>query len=342
MQGTQKSASSGGARGGKLKARVIDEALEVIKREKEALSGLLTKIDGSFERAFDILLNIKGHVLVSGLGKSGIIARKISTTLTSTGTPATFLHPTEGLHGDIGILSPRDAAIIISNSGGGEDLLPLLTLFRKFNTPVILITSDDKCQLSKYSDVTIAYGNVKEACPFNLVPTSSAVVSMAIGDALAVTLMKAKGFKKEDYALLHPGGSIGARMLTTVSDLMHTGDEHPEIGSDCTLRQAIMEMTCKKLGVTAVTSPNGALKGVITDGDLRRILDSGEDGVIDKKVADFLKGKKAPKTVLPEMLAVKALAIMREFSITSLVVTGKSGKPEGTIHIHDILKAGIA
>ena len=319
------------------------EVESVILSEIRALEKVLSKIDGSYQKAIDALLALKGRVLVSGIGKSGIIAKKIAATLTSTGTPASFIHPLDSMHGDIGIVSSKDVAIILSNSGKSDELLTLIMLFKRFGTPVILITSKKTVDLAKYSNITIAYGSVKEACPFNMVPTSSAIASLAVGDALAVALFKCKGFKKEDYALIHPGGSLGARMFLTVKDLMHTGKDHPQININATLKDAIVEMTSKKnLGMTCVVDNNNNIMGVITDGDLRRILEVGDDKLLQRPLSTILKKNIEPKTIGPELLAVEALAMMRKHSITSIVVVKGLKKPIGTIHIHDLLKAGLA
>lgn len=313
-------------------------AKQVFASEIKAIQALSQNLGKSFENVVHCLLQVKGKVIFSGVGKSGLVARKIAATLSSTGTPSVYLHPVDCMHGDLGILTSEDAAILISRSGNTEELLNMIPGFRRFNVPIISICSNRRSSLGRASDFVLELGTIAEACPYNLTPTSSTTATMVLGDALAVVLLKMKGFKKEDYALLHQSGSLGRRLLLRVSDLMAAGDSIPVVSKNESLRNAILTMTSKNLGMTTVVDDKNKLIGILTDGDLRRIL-QGE--ACNLETATYKLMTTRPKTVTKETLAAQALAYMEQYEITSLVVVDKNNKVEGVIHIHDIIKAGV-
>jgi arabinose-5-phosphate isomerase len=275
---------------------------------------------------------------VSGMGKSGLIGQKIAATLASTGTPAFFLHPAEGIHGDLGMLARHDTVIALSNSGETEEVLKLLPFVKRLNIPVIALTGRIQSNLAKNSDVILDVSVSEEACPMGLAPTASTTAMLAMGDALAITLLQKRGLREEDFAQFHPGGTLGRRLLLKVQDLMHQGNAVPCIHSNATIHDALLEMTAKKLGMTTVLDDAGRLFGVITDGDLRRCLERGID-LSAARVHDL--ASRAPKTITPDALAARAVQIMEEFSITSLVVLDEHGSVVGVLHLHDLLKSGI-
>ncbi len=319
---------------------LIETAKEVIKIELQAVEELLNKIDKSFEDACKIFYECKGKVIVTGIGKSGIIGQKIAATLASTGTPAFFMHPAEGLHGDLGVISKKDVVLAISNSGASEEVVKLLPIFKRLGVKIVVMTGKKRSVLAKAGDVVLDISVKKEACPFNLAPTASTTVTLVLGDAIAVALIKMRGFKEEDFALRHPGGSLGKRLLLKVFDLMHTGDEIPLVRHDILMKNALFEITSKKLGCTGVLDSEGKLIGIITDGDLRRALAKYQD-VLNKAAHELMTQN--PKWITKDELAAKALQIMENYSITSLFVfdTDKKDSLVGIIHLHDILKAGI-
>ncbi|OGQ36106.1 MAG: D-arabinose 5-phosphate isomerase [Deltaproteobacteria bacterium RIFCSPHIGHO2_12_FULL_43_9] len=318
---------------------LIDNGRRVIKLEAEAVEGLLPKIDVSFVKAIKLIKSCEGRVVVTGTGKSGQIARKIAATLASTGTPAFFLHAVEGMHGDLGMIVSNDVVIALSNSGETEvtELLPIL---KRLGVSIIAMTGNKNSSLAKAADVVLDISVKEEACSMGLVPTSSTTATLAMGDALAVTLLKEQNFKEQDFALRHPGGTLGKRLLLTVDDLMHSGDMLPLVFPHTSMREAIVEITSKRLGVTGVIDGNGALVGIITDGDLRRGLEKRQN-LLDLTAADILT--KEPKTIYAGELAEKGLQIMESFKITSLFVVKKEfpKKPVGILHLHDLLKAKI-
>jgi arabinose-5-phosphate isomerase len=319
---------------------LLEVAKEVIKIEIDAISDLEKRLDDSFIKACDILYNCKGKVVVTGIGKSGIIGQKIASTLASTGTPAFFMHPAEGMHGDLGVLSRSDVVIAISNSGQSEEILKILPIIKRFGVKLIVMTGKKRSALAKAGDVVLDISVKKEACPLNLAPTASTTVTLVLGDALAVALIKLRGFNENDFAIRHPGGALGRRLLLRVSDLMHEGENIPLVRENTSMREVIYEITSKKLGVTGVVGDNGELIGVITDGDLRRALEKFED-LLNRKAYEIMT--KNPKWILKDELAAKALETMERYSITSLFVFDKepNRKPVGIIHLHDLLKAGV-
>ncbi|HET8579828.1 MAG TPA: KpsF/GutQ family sugar-phosphate isomerase, partial [Nitrospiraceae bacterium] len=291
-----------------------------------------------FTEAVDLLYRCAGKVVVSGMGKSGLIGQKIAATLASTGTPAFFLHPAEGIHGDLGMLARRDALIAISNSGETEELLKLLPFVKRLNIPVVALTGRVQSTLAKNSEVVLDVSVGEEACPMGLAPTASTTATLAMGDALAIALLQKRGCKEEDFAQFHPGGTLGHRLLLKVRDLMHVGEAIPRVHHQASWREAMQVMTTKKLGMTTVVDEAGRLLGVITDGDLRRrFLERGID-LATAKALDL--ASKNPKMIGPDELAARAVQVMEAFSITSLVVVEEQ-QLIGVIHLHDLLKSGI-
>lgn len=320
---------------------IIDEARRVIRVEAEALSAMAERIDASFERAVDLILRSPGRVIVSGMGKSGLVGQKIASTMASTGTPAFFLHPAEGIHGDLGMIMKGDIVVAISNSGETEEILKILPSIKRLGANMVAMSGNPSSNLVRSCDVFLDVSVAEEACPLGLAPTASTTATLAMGDALAVALLVSRGFKAEDFAIFHPGGSLGKKLITRVEDLMHEGDAVPLVQEDTLMKEALFVITDKGLGVTGVCDPNGALKGVITDGDLRRSLEKGFD-ILNQRAAEIMKH--GPLRIKRSELAAAALQIMEQRAITSLFVFENDGSPApcGIIHLHDILKAGIA
>jgi arabinose-5-phosphate isomerase len=316
----------------------LEHGKRVLDIEARAIASLVDRLDDRFTKAVDLLFICSGKVVVSGMGKSGLIGQKIAATLASTGTPAFFLHPAEGIHGDLGMLARHDTVIALSNSGETEEVLKLLPFVKRLNIPVIALTGRIQSNLAKNSDVILDVSVSEEACPMGLAPTASTTAMLAMGDALAITLLQKRGLREEDFAQFHPGGTLGRRLLLKVQDLMHQGNAVPCIHSNATIHDALLEMTAKKLGMTTVLDDAGRLFGVITDGDLRRCLERGID-LSAARVHDL--ASRAPKTITPDALAARAVQIMEEFSITSLVVLDEHGSVVGVLHLHDFLKSGI-
>jgi arabinose-5-phosphate isomerase len=310
----------------------------VLEIEARAVRALVDRLDDSFVKAVELLAQCEGKVVVSGMGKSGLIGQKIAATLASTGTSSFFLHPADGVHGDLGMLARRDALIAISNSGETQELLQLLPYVGRMGIPIVSLTGRMNSTLAKNSDVTLDVSVAEEACPMGLAPTASTTAALALGDALAVALLQKRGFKEEDFARFHPGGTLGRRLLVKVKDLMHAGTDLPQVAESVSGTAAILEMTAKKLGMTTVVDQDGKLSGIITDGDLRRLIQQGVD--FTKLTAGQLASKN-PKTIGPEDLAAKAVEVMERFSITTLVVTEGGRTIRGVIHLHDLLKNGI-
>ena len=319
----------------------IDVAKRVLKIEGDSLYALMDKIGDSFEKAVDLILQCKGKVVVSGMGKSGLICKKIASTLTSTGTPALFLHPAEGIHGDLGVLVKNDIVVAVSNSGETDELSKIIPLVKRMGIKLISVTGNTSSTLARAGDVVLDIGVREEACPLGLAPTASTTSTLAMGDALAVALLERRGFTKEDFAFVHPGGAIGKKLILLVQELMHVGDRIPLVKEDTLMKEAIFEITSKGLGVTGVVDGSGTLAGIITDGDLRRALET-DDNLMTKRVKDVMSAQ--PKIIEINDLAARALQIMESFSITSLFVHNgvEKMKPVGIVHIHDLLKAGVA
>ena len=315
----------------------VEHGRRVLEIEARAIQGLVDRIGREFTAAVERLYGCSGKVVVSGMGKSGLIGQKIAATLASTGTPAFFLHPAEGTHGDLGMLARRDTLIAISNSGETEELLRLLPFVKRLGIPLIAMTGRPHSTLAKNSDVILDVSVPEEACPLGLAPTASTTATLAMGDALAVALLQKRGFREDDFARYHPGGTLGRRLLLTVRDLMHDGEAIPKVLGTATVREAIMEMTTKKLGMTTVVDEEGGLLGVITDGDLRRFLEKGLD-LHQGRASDL--GSKQPKSIAPDELAARALQIMEQHAITSLVVM-EDRRLVGVLHLHDLLRNGV-
>lgn len=318
---------------------ILETAANVLRIEADSISALINRLDENFEKTVDCLIAIKGKVILTGMGKSGIIARKISSTLASTGTPSFFMHPAEASHGDLGVISPDDAVIVLSNSGNTKEIVSILPAIKLIGAKIIGFSGNKNSQLSMLSDYFFDVSVAQEACPYNLAPTASTTVQLAIGDALAVSLLKERNFLEEDFAKLHPGGSIGKKFLK-VADIMHKGEEIPLVKDSALLKDAIIEMNFKRLGLTGVIDENMCLCGIVVDGDLRRALTDSAN-IIDKPVKDVMT--KNPKIILKDALAASALQKMEELKITSLfaVESENDNRPAGVIHIHDIVKAGI-
>jgi arabinose-5-phosphate isomerase len=322
-----------------VKSDRIARAARVLAVEAAAIDGLREKIDERFARAVDLLRVARGKVVVTGMGKSGLIARKIAATMASTGTPAFFLHAADGIHGDLGMVRRGDVVIALSNSGETEEIVRLLPVFQRMGLPVIALTGKTDSTLGRYADVVLDVGVAEEACSLGLAPTASTTAALAMGDALAVVLFEEKGFSEGDFAQLHPGGALGRR-LQTVADLMHTGDALPMVSPDAPLKDALLVISAKRLGVTGVVDGEGMLAGVITDGDVRRATAAGVD--LYRTTAGEVMSV-SPKRIGARELAAAALRKMEEYSITSLFVFDADSpkKPVGIVHIHDLLKAGV-
>lgn len=318
---------------------ITDLAKEVLDIEAHSILKLKNSINGNFEKAIDILYSCKGRVIVTGMGKSGIIGKKIAATLSSTGTPSYFLHPAESTHGDSGIITREDVVIAISNSGETKELLNLLPLVKRFGVPMIAMTGGLNSTLSKTSDVMLDISVEKEACPLNKAPTASTTATLAMGDALAVCLLEKRGFSEEDFLVYHPSGALGKGILYKVEELMIKGESLPLASEDGLFTDVIQLISEKKLGIAILTDKTGIMTGILTDGDIRRTL-------IKYNNVQGLKAKEVmtvnPKTVLPDDLAAKALNLMEKYSITALAITDENKKPVGILHIHDLLRAGVA
>jgi arabinose-5-phosphate isomerase len=319
---------------------VIEEAKRVLRVEAQSILDLAERIDENFSRAVEILYQCKGRIVLMGMGKSGLVGRKIASTFASTGTPAFFIHPAEGLNGDFGMLARGDVVVAISNSGETRELLEVLPFIKRYGNRLITLTGNLKSPLAKAGDVCLNIHVKEEACPLGLAPTASTTATLAIGDALAVTLMEKKGFQEKDFALLHPGGTLGKRLLLKVEDLMHVGEAFPMVSEKTLMKDVIFEITSKRLGVTGVWNGEGHLVGVITDGDLRRALEKFND-LLKQEASEVMT--KNPKWIEKDALAAKAVQRMEEYSITSLFVFNNSGDkvPVGIIHLHDLLKVGV-
>ncbi len=320
---------------------ILEEAKRVIRVEAEALLALADSLDGEFAKGVDLILSSSGRVVVTGMGKSGIICQKIASTLSSTGTPAFFLHPAEGIHGDLGMIMRGDVVVALSNSGETEEVVRILPVIKRIGAKLISMSGSRSSTLARAADVFLEIAVKEEACPLGLAPTASTTAALAMGDALAVALLVERGFKAEDFALFHPGGALGKKLILRVEDLMHTGDAVPLVFEEVLMREALFVITSRGLGITGVVNYRGSLMGVITDGDLRRALERGAD-ILNATAGDLMS--RNPKKIAEGDLAAKALQRMEEHSITSLFVFSDTSadKPVGIIHLHDLLKAGLA
>jgi len=310
---------------------------KVLKDEKEAISSVIEALDKSFIEAVNLILNTKGKLIITGMGKSGLIGKKLSATFSSTGTPSFFLHPAEAIHGDLGVISKDDTILAISNSGETPELMAIIPTVKRWGNKIISITNNPNSSLAKHSDIHLFLNVKKEACPLNLAPTSTSTATLALGDALAVAVFEMRGFTAEDFAKYHPGGSLGKKLMK-VREIMHTGEEIPIVYPNTSLKNTVLVISEKGFGATfVVDSEEGNLIGIITDGDLRRFINKG--GSIDKSKAEDVMTKN-PKYIDGNKLVLEALEVMERYNITVLPVV-ENGKPIGLIHLHDILKSGV-
>jgi arabinose-5-phosphate isomerase len=318
--------------------QIIQKAKEVIRIENNAVHSLLDRIDDEFAKAVRVIADSKGRVVLTGMGKSGLIARKIVATLNSTGTAAIYLHPTDALHGDLGMVRREDVVILISKSGDTEEIINLIPLLKRLNVILIGMVGIRDSKVGNACDIVLNIGVKEEACPYDLAPTASSTVTLVMGDALAIALLDYKGFTEEDFALLHPGGSLGKRLSLRISEIMVKDNAIPVVNQNSSLKDAILEITSKRLGVTSVVDESKKLVGIITDGDLRRLLEKTPE-IRNLKASDVMS--RNPKTIKPEYLASFALQYMENFKITSLVVIDEGNKPIGFIHLHELVKLGL-
>lgn len=321
-----------------MKINSIKRAREVLEIEACAIKDLRPRIGKSFEKALDLILKTKGRAVVSGMGKTGIIAQKFSATLASTGTPSLFLHTAEAIHGDLGKVTKEDVVIIISNSGATEEMKQLLPLLKKIGSKIISLTGNTKSILAKYSDIVLDVSVKKEACPLGLAPTASTTATLAMADALAVCLLECKGFKEKDFAFFHPGGALGKRLLLKVEDIMRKGTANPIVNEESRVSQVLLKITQARAGSATVVDKSGKLKGIFTDGDLRRHLGIDMD-LPKRKIKEVMT--KDPTVVNKEMLAAEAMRILQEKKIDEIPVVDSRNRPVGLLDVQDLLKAGL-
>ncbi len=312
--------------------------LAVLRTEAEAVHGLMERIDHNFVRACEYMLDCRGRIVVTGMGKSGHIANKIAATLASTGSPAFFVHPGEASHGDLGMITGGDVVLALSNSGETGEIITILPIIKRLGVPLVAMTGNPESTLAKEADVNIDVSVDKEACPLGLAPTASTTASLAMGDALAVALLETRGFTELDFARSHPGGSLGRRLLLHVADIMHRGEKIPRVSKEATISEALVEMTAKGLGMTAVADENGVISGIFTDGDLRRTLDKGVD-LHNTPVTEVMTP--GGVTTRPDRLAAEALKLMEENKINALLVVDDTNRLTGALNMHDLLRAGV-
>jgi arabinose-5-phosphate isomerase len=316
----------------------IDRGKEVIRIEARALDALASRIDENFAAAVDLIFNSTGRVIVTGMGKSGLVARKIVATMNSTGTAAVFLHPSDAVHGDLGMVRAEDVVICLSKSGDTEEIRQLMPMFRRIGVKIIAMVGTVGSHLALQSDILLDTSVKEEACPHDLAPTASTTATLALGDALAIALLDKRGFTKEEFAMFHPGGNLGKRLLLRVEEMMVSGANVPVVREEVPLSDAIVEMTSKRLGATCVIDAAGRLRGIVTDGDLRRLLQRTKN-VTNVTAADAMTIN--PKTIRKGLLAAKALEEMESYNITQLVVVDEKYQPVGMLHLHDLVKAGL-
>jgi len=311
----------------------LETARRVLKIESQAITDVLARLDATFEKAVDVLFACKGRVAVAGMGKSGLVGRKISATLSSTGTPSFFLHPAEALHGDLGMLARGDAMIAVSYGGETQEIVALLEALKRLEAPLVTLTGKVHSTLAAASDVTLDVSVREEACSLNLAPTASTTVAMAVGDALAVALLERRGFQHDDFAALHPAGRLGQKLLRA-EHTMHSGDALPRVGTDTPMPAVIHEMSAKKLGMTTVLETDGRLAGILTDGDLRRLMEKHRGATLEMSAGAAMT--RNPQTIGPRVLASEALNLMEKRKITSVVVVDETRKVLGVVHLHDL------
>ncbi len=313
-------------------------AREVIEKEAGAVAGLLDRLDDNFDKAVLAILETTGRVIVTGMGKSGIVGKKIAATFASTGTPAIFLHPAEAFHGDLGIVTTDDIVLAISKSGDTAELQQLIPAFKRLGIAIILLTGQVDSSMAERSDIVIDCSVPSEACPNNLVPTSSSTAAVVMGDAMAIALFRMRGFSAEDFAQLHPGGSLGRRLLLRVSDIMHTGDKIPTVPESTTVLKTLMVMSRGRLGTAVVLDRDGRLAGIFTDGDLRRLSERGGQ-FLERPISEVMT--RNPRTIRPEAILDEVLALCEKHKITVLVAADRDGRPVGIVHLHDVLQSKL-
>src|ERR1035437_3235673 len=318
--------------------QIIEKGKEVVSIEAEAINGLLNSINNDFALAVETILECKGRVVLTGMGKSGLIARKIVATLNSTGTAAIYLHPTDALHGDLGMVRKEDVVIIISKSGNTEEILNLIPMLKRLNVKLIAMSAEVDSRLAKSCDIFLSIDVKEEACPYDLAPTSSTTATLVLGDAISVVLLQLRGFTVNDFAYLHPGGSLGKRLSLEIKEIMIQGDLIPIVKESASIKDSILEITTKRLGTTCVVNETGYLTGIITDGDLRRLLERTLD-IKDLHASDIMT--KNPKVMKPHYLASFALQQMENFKITALIITDDENRPVGIVHLHDLINLGL-
>lgn len=314
-------------------AMSLETARRVLRIESQAINDVLARLDATFEKAVDVLYACKGRVAVTGMGKSGLIGRKISATLSSTGTPSFFLHPAEALHGDLGMLARGDAMLAVSYGGETQEIIALLEALKRLEAPLLTLTGKIRSTLAEASEVALDVSVREEACSLNLAPTASTTVAMAVGDALAVSLLERRGFQPDDFAALHPAGRLGQKLLR-VEHTMHSGDAMPHVSTDAPMPQVIHEMSAKKLGMTTVLEADGRLAGILTDGDLRRLMEKHRGATLEMSAGEAMT--RSPQTIGPHVLASEALNLMEKRKITSVVVIDDARKVLGVVHLHDL------
>ena len=318
---------------------ILKRGKKVIDIEGKTVLSLQERINDQFVKAIKLISNCTGRVIISGIGKSGIIARKIVSTMNSTGTPALFLHPSDAVHGDVGIIRKDDVFICISNSGSTAEMVRLIPIIKRIGVTIIAMIGNTNSYLAEQADVFLDISVEEEACPLNLAPTSSSTATLVIGDALAVTLLEEKNFTKEDFAFYHPAGSLGKRLLMKIEDIMTRGDDVPVVGTETPLKDTILTITKKRLGATCVIDKTGKLSGIVTDGDLRRVLQNTEN-LTNLTAKDIMTSE--PKVIKSNILAASALTMMEQYNITQLIVIDEQSKPIGMVHIHELVKSGIS
>ncbi len=318
--------------------QIISKGKEIIGIEGNAVLNLQKSIGNEFVRAVNVILNSKGRVVFTGMGKSGIIARKIVATMNSTGTAAFYLHPTDALHGDLGVVRQDDIVILVSKSGHTEELMQLIPMLKRINVTLIGMLGEPDSKIGRECDVVLNVAVEEEACPYDLAPTSSTTAALVMGDALAITLLELRGFSEEDFAMLHPGGSLGKRLSLKISEIMISGKDIPIVDENTSIKDTIFVITSKRLGMTCVVDSTGQLSGIITDGDLRRLLEKTLD-IKNLSAGEVMTRK--PKTLSKDLLASFALTQMENHNITSLIVVDKENRPDGIVHLHDLVKLGL-
>lgn len=320
-------------------AAIADAGRRVIEIEAAAIGALAARIDGAFSRACQLMMDCEGRVVVSGMGKSGHIARKIAATLASTGTPAFFVHPAEASHGDLGMITPKDLVLALSNSGETDELLMILPVVKRKNVPLIAMTGNERSSLARQADVHLDVAVSEEACPLGLAPTASTTAALVMGDALAIALLEARGFTSDDFAASHPAGQLGRRLLVHISDVMHAGKDIPRVTPEASVTEALMEMSRKNLGMTAIADAGDHLVGVFTDGDLRRTLDDERIDLRTTPVSRLMSVN--PRTISADKLAIEAARMMETHKISGLLVVNADGLLVGALNFHDLLRARV-